>query len=60
MTDKFINVELIKEHEDGSATFTFELDPTSTKMFTIYGIRTAIENGIKAGKEWADEPQEKS
>jgi hypothetical protein len=60
MTEQIINVELIKEHENGSATFTFELDPTSTKMFTLYGIRTAIENGIKLGKEWNDEPQEKS
>jgi hypothetical protein len=58
--DQYINVELVKEHEDGSATFTFDLDPETSKFFLLYGIRTALENGIKAGKEWADEPQEKS
>jgi len=49
-----MDVKLVKEHEDGSATFTFNLTPIEAEMLLINGIRAALLAGIEQGKEWHD------
>jgi hypothetical protein len=53
MNDSF-EVTHVRDNEDGSATYTFNLTEEQEKMFILFGLRRAIEEGIKAGKEWAD------
>jgi hypothetical protein len=47
-----MNVEMIQEHEDGSATFTFDLTNEERDILLSLGIMTAIKNGIKEGKQY--------
>lgn len=47
-----MNVEMIEEHEDGSATFTFDLTLEERDIFVSLGIMTAIKNGIEEGKKY--------
>lgn len=49
-----MEVNLLKEHEDGSASFRFDMTPEETTMFITFGIRRALEEAIKQGKEWHD------
>lgn len=47
-----MNVEMIQEHEDGSATFTFDLTMEERDILLSLGIMTAIKNGIQEGKKY--------
>lgn len=44
-----MNVDLIKEHEDGSATFQFDLTADEAQALLSYGILEAIKAGIRSG-----------
>jgi hypothetical protein len=44
-----VNVQLIKEHEDGSATFQFDLTKDEANALLTYGILEAIKAGIREG-----------
>jgi len=47
-----MNVEMIEEHDDGSATFTFELNLEERNILLNLGIITAIKNGINEGAKY--------
>lgn len=47
-----MQVELIKENEDGSANFSFNLTNEERDMLLTFGIRRALEEAAKLGKEW--------
>lgn len=47
-----MNVEMIKEHDDGSATFTFDLNEEERNILLNLGIITAIQMGIEEGKKY--------
>jgi hypothetical protein len=47
-----MNVEMIEEHDDGSATFTFELNWEERNILLNLGIITAIKNGIEEGAKY--------
>ena len=44
-----MNVELIKEHETGDATYQFDLTPEEAQALLSYGILEAIKAGIREG-----------
>jgi hypothetical protein len=58
MDDSF-EITHVRDNPDGSAVYTFNLTKEQEKMFLLLGLRRAIEEGIKAGKEW-DDAQENS
>jgi hypothetical protein len=43
-------VNLIKEHEDGSATFQFDLTNEEAKALLTFGILEAIKAGLREGE----------
>lgn len=45
-----MNVNLIKEHEDGSATFQFDLTKDEANALLTYGILEAIKAGLREGE----------
>jgi hypothetical protein len=45
-----VNVDLIKEHEDGSATFQFDLTKDEAQALLTYGILEAIKAGLREGE----------
>lgn len=47
-----MNIEMIEEHDDGSATFTFELNWEERNILLNLGIITAIKNGIEEGAKY--------
>ena len=47
-----MRVELLEEHDDGSATFTFELNWEERNILLNLGIITAIKNGIEEGAKY--------
>jgi len=53
-----VKVNLIKENDDGSADFSFDLNSTEMGMLLNLGILTAIKNGIEEGEKY--EPSETS
>jgi len=46
-----MNVELIKEHENGDATFMFDLTHEEAKALLSYGILEAIKAGLRSGEK---------
>ena len=46
-----MNVELIRENEDGSASYSFDLTTDEADSLLRLGILEAIKAGIKAGDE---------
>ena len=46
-----IDVELLKENEDGSAVYSFNLSEDMKDAFVRFGITQAIKAGIEAAKE---------
>lgn len=44
-----MNVQLIKEHEDGSASYQFDLTPDESQALLTFGILEAIKAGIREG-----------
>ena len=47
-----MNVLLLEEHDDGSATYTFDLTIEERDTLLSLGIITALKNGIKEGKKY--------
>ena len=45
-----MNVDLIKEHEDGSATFQFDLTADEAQALLTFGILEAIKAGLREGE----------
>lgn len=54
-----MNVELIKENEDGSADFTFDMNADEIKAMVQLGIITALKNAIKEAQEQYDPEYDK-
>lgn len=44
-----MNVQLIKEHEDGSASYQFDLTHDESQALLTFGILEAIKAGIREG-----------
>ena len=47
-----MNVMMLEEHEDGSATYSFDLTMEERDILLSLGIMTAIKNGIQEGKKY--------
>jgi hypothetical protein len=47
-----MNVELLDEHDDGSATYQFDLTWEERNFLLNLGIITAIKNGINEGAKY--------
>jgi hypothetical protein len=47
-----MNVLLLEEHDDGSATYTFDLTMEERDTLLSLGIITALKNGIKEGSKY--------
>lgn len=47
-----MNVEMIEEHDDGSATYQFDLNWEERNILLNLGIITAIKNGINEGSKY--------
>ena len=50
--DGLIDVQMIRENEDGSADFIFNLSDKCASALLTYGIKCAIIAGIEEGKKW--------
>lgn len=50
-----MEVKLRKEHEDGSATYTFDMDDNERLALLHLGIITALERGIESAKKYRDD-----
>ena len=49
-----MEVVLIKEHEDGSATYKFDMNDEERNSLLTLGIITALERGIKDAEKYVD------
>ena len=47
-----MNIEMIDEHDDGSATYQFDLNWEERNILLNLGIITAIKNGIEEGSKY--------
>ena len=47
-----MNVEMLEEHEDGSATYSFDMTSEERETLLSLGIITALKNGIKEGSKY--------
>lgn len=47
-----MKVELIKEHEDGSADFHFDMTPDEVTSLLRHGIMEALKAGIAEGEKY--------
>ena len=45
-----MNVQLIKEHENGDATFMFDLTKDEANALLSFGILEAIKAGLREGE----------
>jgi len=52
-----MEVNLRKEHEDGSATYTFDMSDDERDSLLRLGIITALERGIEASKKYQDDTE---
>ena len=46
-----MNVKLIKEHENGDATYSFDLTTEEANALLSFGILEAIKAGIRSGEK---------
>ncbi len=53
-----MKVELIKEHEDGSADFHFDMTPDEVTSLLRHGIMEALKAGIAEGNKYKVETNE--
>ena len=53
-----MDVIFVKENEDGSAVYTFDLNEEDKLSLLRLGIMTAIKNGIEEAKEYSPEYKE--
>ena len=49
-----MEITLLKENEDGSATYTFDMTDDERLQLLNLGIITALKNGIEEGKKYDD------
>ena len=49
-----MELTLVKEHEDGSATYTFDMSDHERLALLQLGIITALKAGIEEGKKYDD------
>jgi hypothetical protein len=56
--EKKTEVVLIKENDDGSADFMFNLPPESMAAFARLGIMTAIQAGLEGAKRYEPDNEE--
>ena len=56
--EKKTEVSLIKENDDGSADYMFNLPPESMAAFARLGIMTAIQAGIDGAKRYEPDNEE--
>ena len=47
-----MNVEMIKEYEDGSAAFHFDMTPEEAASLLRHGIMEALKAGIAEGNKY--------
>ncbi len=47
-----MNVILLKEHEDGSATYSFDMTLEERETLLSLGIMTALKRGIEEGSKY--------
>jgi len=47
-----MNVILLKEHEDGSATYSFDMTLEERETLLSLGIMTALKKGIEEGSKY--------
>jgi len=52
-----MQVTLRKEHEDGSATYTFDMNDEERHALLRLGIITALERGIAEAKKYHDDEE---
>jgi len=52
-----MEVTLRKEHEDGSATYTFDMNDNERHALLRLGIITALERGIEEAKKYRDDEE---
>jgi hypothetical protein len=50
-----MDVKLSKEHEDGSATYTFDMNDDERNSLLTLGIITALERGIRDAEKYKDD-----
>ena len=46
-----MNVQMIEEHDNGDATFQFDLTQEEAKALLTYGILEAIKAGLRMGEK---------
>ena len=56
--EKKIEVSLIRENDDGSADYMFNLPPESMAAFARLGIMTAIQAGLDGAKRYEPDNEE--
>ena len=56
--EKKIEVSLIRENDDGSADYMFNLPPDSVAAFARLGIMTAIQAGLDGAKRYEPDNEE--
>ena len=47
-----MNILLLKEHEDGSATYSFDITIEERELLINFAIITALKNGINEGSKY--------
>lgn len=52
-----MNLDFIKENDDGSADYRFDLTEDEKTNLLRFAIRRSLEDAIKAAKEWAPEEE---
>ena len=50
-----MDLKLVKEHEDGSATYTFDMNDEERHALLRLGIIIALERGIAEAKKYHDD-----
>jgi hypothetical protein len=52
-----MEVVLVKEHEDGSATYEFDMTDVERNSLLSLGIITALKQGIEDAKKYVDDTE---
>ena len=50
-----MDLKLVKEHEDGSATYTFDMSDEERLALLHLGVITALKQGIEEGEKYHGE-----
>lgn len=53
-----MKAELLKEHEDGGATFLIDLNPEELTTFICLGIVAGLKEAIDSAKQYVGETNE--